>query len=196
MNKNLFEGPLIRLIPMDVERDAAKMAAWGRDSEYQRLLDMSPAVRFNAKLVQNWYEKAENGGHSFMIQTLVDDLIIGFIELDGFDWAAGTAWVGIGVGEREYRGKGFGTDAMKVLLHYAFTEMNLHRVNLNVFDFNRRAVRSYEKAGFKYEGTERERIFKEDQRWDVIDMGILKSDWELMQEEQPVSIQTPIEVNA
>jgi len=196
MKKNLFEGTLIRLIPMDVERDAEKMAAWGRDSEYQRLLDMSPAVRFNAKLVQNWYEKAENNGHSFMIQTLDNDLIIGFIELDGFDWAAGTAWVGIGVGEREYRGKGYGTDAMKVLLHYAFSELNLHRVNLNVFDFNRRAVRSYEKAGFKYEGTERERIFKEDQRWDVIDMGILKSDWELMQEEQLVSIQTPVEVNA
>jgi len=42
---------------------------------------------------------------------------------------------------------------MKVLLYYAFTELNLHRIDLDVFEFNRRAIRSYEKAGFKYEGT-------------------------------------------
>jgi RimJ/RimL family protein N-acetyltransferase len=71
---------------------------------------------------------------------------------------------------------------MKVLLHYAFTELNLHRVNLSVFAFNERAIKSYEKCGFKYEGTQREAIYKEDQRWDIITMGILQSEWKAMQE--------------
>jgi len=195
MNDKLYEGKLIRLIPLDPERDSEKIAAWGKDSEYQRLLDISPAALFDPKLVKNWYDQ-NNSDHSFMIQALEDDRMIGFIELGGFDWAAGTAWVGIGVGERDYRGKGYGTDAMKALLHYAFTELNLHRVNLNVFEFNLRAIRSYEKAGFKYEGTERERIYKEDHRWDIIDMGVLKSDWELLQQEEQVSIPTSLEVNA
>jgi len=195
MNQKLFEGQLVRLIPLDPEKHAEKISAWGKDSEYQRQLDISPAALFNTKLVQSWFEH-EGDDHSFMIQTLDGDQLIGFIELGGFDWAAGTTWVGIGIGERDYRGKGYGTDAMKVLLHYAFTMLNLHRVNLNVFEFNRRAIRSYEKAGFKYEGTERERIFKEDRRWDVIDMGVLKSDWELMQVETPVSIEAPVEVDA
>ena len=123
----------------------------------------------------------------FMIHTLADDKVIGFIELDGFDWSAGTGWVGIGIGDTDFRGKGYGTDAMRILVEYAFTELNLHRVNLDVFDFNKRAIRSYEKAGFIYEGTERARIFKDDQRWDVIHMGILQSDWIKMQ--QPVLIE-------
>ena len=196
MKKNLFEGNLIRLLALDSERDAAKIASWGRDSDYQRLLDTSTAVRYNSKMVQNWYEKEGNSRHDFVIQTLEGDVTIGFIELGGFDWAAGTAWVGIGIGEKDYRGKGYGTDAMKVLLAYAFTELNLHRVNLNVFDYNRRAIRSYEKAGFKYEGTERERIFRDDQRWDMINMGILRSDWELTQDAEMIEVQSPVAVAA
>jgi len=133
MNRPLFEGKLIRLVALEPERDAEIIASWGKDSDYQRLLDISPAVRYNARLVRSWYEKEGQQGHAFMIQTLVDGQMIGFIELGGFDWAAGTAWVGIGIGEREYQGKGYGTDAMMALLFYAFTELNLHRVNLNVF---------------------------------------------------------------
>ncbi len=196
MINKLFEGELVRLIPIDPERDAKLFSTWSKDSEYSRLLDVSPAVRFSAQMVQNWFEKGDHNEHEFMIQSLGDNRMIGFIDLSGFNWAAGSAWVGIGVGERDYRGKGYGTDAMKVLLHYAFTELNLHRVNLNVFGFNRRAIRSYEKAGFKYEGTERERILKADQRWDVLNMGILKSDWDLLQNEDRVEVNTEIEVAA
>ncbi len=195
MNNKLFTGNLVWLATLDPEKDSDLIARWGRDSEYQRLLDIGPAALFSAKLVQNWYEQV-GPDRSFMIRTLDGDRAIGFIELGGFDWSARSAWVGIGIGERDARGKGYGTDAMNVLLHYAFTELNLHRVNLNVFSFNARAIRSYEKAGFKYEGTERERIFKEDRRWDVIDMGILKSDWELLHAEQPVSIETAVEMDA
>ena len=190
MNRPLFEGKLIRLVALEPERDAEIIASWGKDSDYQRLLDISPAVRYNARLVRTWYEKEGQQGHAFMIQTLVDGQMIGFIELGGFDWAAGTAWVGIGIGEREYQGKGYGTDAMMALLFYAFTELNLHRVNLNVFSYNHRAIRSYEKAGYRYEGTQRECILREDQRWDVLDMGILRSDWELTREREESEIQT------
>ena len=112
------------------------------------------------------------------MHTVSDDRVIGFIELGGYDWADRNAWVGIGIGDPEYRGKGYGTESMQLLLGYAFKGLNLHRVNLNVFAYNKRAIRSYEKCGFRYEGTQRESIYKEDQRWDVIDMGILRSDWE------------------
>lgn len=196
MKSKLFEGDLVRLIPIEPDRDAKAFSIWSKDSEYLRLLDISPAIRYSPKMVQNWFEKGEHHEHEFMIQTLENNRMIGFIDLNGFNWAAGSAWVGIGVGERDFRGKGYGTDAMKVLLYYAFTELNLHRVNLNVFGFNRRAIRSYEKAGFKYEGTERERILKAGQRWDVMNMGILKSDWNVLQNEDRVEVLTGIEVAA
>ena len=69
---------------------------------------------------------------------------------------------------------------MKVLLRYAFEELNLHRVNLSVFEYNPRAIRSYEKAGFRHEGRQRDALHRCGKRWDMLYMGILKSDWESM----------------
>lgn len=187
MNTNLFCGDLIRLCPIDLDKDCERFSRWSRDSDYLRLLDIAPATRYAPKLNREWFEKEKNGEHLFMIHTLQDDRVIGFIELDGFDWTAGTGWVGIGIGDNDYSGKGYGTDAMKVLIRYAFTELNLHRVNLDVFEFNKRAIRSYEKAGFVYEGVEKARIYKDDQRWDVLHMGILQSEWIKFQ--QPVMLE-------
>ena len=85
----------------------------------------------------------------FAIRTLDDDRIIGEIGLDGIRWTHGDCFVGIGLGEREFWGKGYGTDAMKIILRYAFTELNLRRVTLDVFEYNPRGVRSYEKVGFR-----------------------------------------------
>jgi len=74
-------------------------------------------------------------------------------------------------------GKGYGTDAMRVLLRFAFTEINLHRVSLTVFGYNPRAIRSYEKAGFVVEGRARQRLRRDGQWWEVVYMGILKDEW-------------------
>jgi len=66
---------------------------------------------------------------------------------------------------------------MRVILRYAFTEVNLKRVTLNVFEFNPRAIRSYEKAGFRHEGRMRQVLNKEGRRWDMPFMGILREEW-------------------
>jgi RimJ/RimL family protein N-acetyltransferase len=64
-----------------------------------------------------------------------------------------------------------------VLLRFAFTEVNLRRVTLSVFEYNPRAIRSYEKAGFRHEGRLRKVLNKEGKRWDILLMGILREDW-------------------
>lgn len=173
-----FAGEKVRLVPLDLEKEISYWETWDRDSEYKRLLDDVPASMMSASVAKEHFEENTGDGALFMVHTLEDDKVIGFIELNGFDWAARNGWVGIGIGDRDYRGKGFGTEAMQLLLQYAFEGLNLHRVNLCVFSYNKRAIRSYEKSGFQYEGTQREVIFKEDQRWDIIDMGILRRDWE------------------
>jgi RimJ/RimL family protein N-acetyltransferase len=73
---------------------------------------------------------------------------------------------------------------MKIILRYAFTELNLQRVSLNVFEYNPRGVRSYEKAGFSHEGRERGLLLREGKRWDVIFMGILREEWLKQKENQ------------
>lgn len=93
-------------------------------------------------------------------------------------WSNGDAYVGIGLGEQDCWGKGYGTDAMRLILKYAFTELNLFRVSLNVFEYNPRAIRSYEKAGFKHEGRIREFLHKDGKYYDLIYMGILRSEWQ------------------
>ena len=179
MNADLFHGDLVRLTAEEPEILAPLESQWSADSEYSRLLDWDPAHRFSAKNSQKWiekqYEKEDN--YFFAIRTLDGDRIIGGIGLDGIRWTHGDCFVGIGLGEREFWGKGYGTDAMKIILRYAFTELNLERVTLDVFEYNQRGVHSYEKAGFILEGRQRGQILREGRRWDVIYMGILRQDW-------------------
>lgn len=179
--KNLFEGELVRLATYDKGKDAELEAKWNTDSDYMRLQDIGPSYLYSLKQIQEWIEEENGNECNFAIHTLADDKMIGTVGFGDFNWMAGTTWVGIGIGDREYWGKGYGTDAMKVILRYAFTELNLHRVNLTVFEFNKRAIRSYEKCGFKYEGIQREFIYKDDRRWDILNMGILQSEWKALQ---------------
>ena len=85
---------------------------------------------------------------------------------------------GIGI-EREYWNRGYGTDATRTILRFAFEEMNLHRVSLMVLDYNDRAQRCYEKCGFRVEGRARSARFR-DGRWcDEILMGILQDEFDV-----------------
>ena len=174
----LLQGELVRLVAANAEKDAELLARWSRDSEYARQLDSDPACPQSVKRakedVQKWLENESPDNFGFMIRTLADDRSIGFIELDDIRWTHGDTFVGIGIGDAEYRGKGYGTDATRVMLRYAFEELNLHRVSLNVFEYNSRAIRSYEKAGFVVEGRERQSLNRDGRRWDLIYMGILR----------------------
>jgi RimJ/RimL family protein N-acetyltransferase len=101
-------------------------------------------------------------------------------------WNHGDSFVGISIGEREFWDKGYGTDAMRVLLRYAFSELNLHRVSLTVFEYNPRAIRSYETAGYKVEGRERKFLKRGGKRWDMLYMGILRQEWQAQVRESEV----------
>ncbi|MFC1878354.1 GNAT family N-acetyltransferase [Chloroflexota bacterium] len=179
---NLFQGELVLLTAEDPEIAGKASARWARDSEYQRLLDTEAAQVYSAKMFQQWFEKdiekTRTGGIGFNIRTLEDDRLIGFVGVFDIQWNHGDAWIGIGIGERDQWGKGYGTDAMRVILRYAFTELNLQRVSLGVFSYNKRAMCSYEKAGFRYEGAGRESLHRDGQRANDLYMGILRSEWE------------------
>lgn len=114
----------------------------------------------------------------FSIRTLDADKLIGFIALDGINWTDRDSYVAIGIGEPDFWGRGCGTDAMRLMLRYAFTELNLHRISLNVYAYNQRAVRSYEKCGFQHEGCIREFVLRDGHRSDMLHMGILRTEWE------------------
>jgi len=178
---DIFRGELVRLSSDNPQTMAEAFSRWNRDSEYTRLLDDEPARLRSVKSVKEWLEKEAASGENmrffFSIRALADDQLIGFVGLFEIEWNHGNAWVGIGLGERDYWGKGYGTDAMLTILAYAFNELNLYRVTLDVFEYNPRAIRSYEKAGFQIEGRVRKMIHRDGQRSDVLVMGVLRDEW-------------------
>jgi RimJ/RimL family protein N-acetyltransferase len=99
----------------------------------------------------------------------------GFINID---WQNRLAEIGIHIGEKEYWNQGYGRKAMRLMLKHGFENLNLHRLWLQVFENNQRAIRSYEKAGFTLEGKFREAKYLEGKYLDVMIMSMLHSEWQ------------------
>jgi RimJ/RimL family protein N-acetyltransferase len=179
--KDIFTGKLVRLSAFDPEEMSTAFTRWYLNSEYFRLLNSSPHRMKSAKSTIKWIEEEVSEmsleSYYFSIRTLEEDKLIGEIGLDVVNWPGRDAFVGLGIGETEYWNKGYGTDVMNVLLRFAFTEINLRRVSLGVFEYNPRAIRSYEKAGFRHEGRLRRLLNREGRRWDNLFMGILREEW-------------------
>ena len=85
--------------------------------------------------------------------------------------------LGIFIGNKDYWGHGYGSDAVRLMLEYGFGQLNLHRVYLYVFAYNKRAIRAYEKCGLKHEGALREAGYKNGRYFDILVMGILENEW-------------------
>ncbi len=178
MNAPCLSGQLVCLSPIESEEDLQQWAAWFRDGEFQRMLGTDPAALHSPEELKAWLEKDLASFCLFGIRSVADGRLIGFCDLSGFDWTAHSAWTAIGIGERDLWGKGFGTEAMRLLLQYAFATLNLNRVSLTVFGYNDRAYRSYLKCGFSEEGRARQCLNRFDQRWDMVYMGILREEWQ------------------
>jgi RimJ/RimL family protein N-acetyltransferase len=179
--RDIFRGELVRVTSEEPEERAKAEIRWQRDSEYNRLSGMEPSTMYSAKSLKKWFEKKndddlELNRYSFSVRTLEEDKLIGFFGL-WVDLIHNEAWVGIGIGERDFWGRGYGTDMMKLCLQYAFTELNVNRVSLGVHSYNPRAQRSYEKAGFRFEGRTRADTRREGKYTDGIWMGILRDEW-------------------
>lgn len=181
MDNNMLIGTSVRLEVSEPKELAEAITRWSGDSEYHRLLDSEPANRFSAKKLTEWIEKDQEKDprpfYGFTIRILKSNRMVGFVGLDANTYPHGDAFVGIGIGERDFWDKGYGTEAMRLILRFAFRELNLRRVSLDTFEYNPRAIRSYEKAGFVHEGRARDFLYREGNRWDLIFMGILREEW-------------------
>ncbi len=181
MPVDLFRGDLVRLTAEEPGAIAQAYAGWNLNSELVRLLDNDPARLWSEKKLKEREEVEKDPARwtEFMVRTLSDDRLIGFVGLFWLNLSQGEAFTGIGIGDESMWGKGYGTDAIRLALRYAFAELNLRRVSLTVFEYNPRAIRSYQKAGFVIEGRMRGLLLREGRRWDLIYMGILRQDWEM-----------------
>jgi RimJ/RimL family protein N-acetyltransferase len=114
----------------------------------------------------------------FAVRTLKDRVLIGEISLQNIMWPNRNAELGVMIGDANYQGKGYGSEAIYLLIDYAFNELNLHRVQLNVVAYNERAIAAYKKIGFQSEGTYREYGCRDGKFYDLHLMGLLSKEWD------------------
>ncbi|MEN6410518.1 MAG: GNAT family protein [Anaerolineaceae bacterium] len=176
----VLQGELVQLTAINVAEDVPLFVEWSQDTEYWRLEAADPEIPRRLSRIEEDFNRSEISGREidFAIRTLIDPITIGYADLEMTNQANRDCYLGIGIGRREYWNRGYGTDVMRVLLRYAFEALNLHRVSLNVFEYNERAITCYRKAGFIEEGRQREFLRRDNQFWDLIYMGILRSEWE------------------
>ena len=111
----------------------------------------------------------------------VEGVVIGGIGLHHSNRRESTSEFGIGIYDPAYVGKGYGVDAIRVLLRWAFRVQNYRRIWLTTAGDNPRAIRAYEKCGFVHEGRLREHFFSNGTYVDSVHMGMLRSEWEAQQ---------------
>lgn len=178
ITSNLLRGEKVRLTAIE-NQDISTIARWGEDSEFMRHYDTSPAFPKTedqvSRLVSD--EQASPNGYLFGIRPLQEEKIVGLLELSDIQWPHRTSYIGIGIGDGAYRGRGLGEDAMHLGLRFAFQELNLHRVWLTVISYNARAIALYERLGFVREGVYREHLERDGSRHDMLVYGLLRREW-------------------
>lgn len=179
----LFEAEDIRFGPIDHTLHPEIESKWTHDAEFMRLMELKPVRPLSAAMVKKEYEAIEkqmdedkNLFH-FTIRARTDDHLIGKAVIEWVDWMNGNGWLRLGIGAAEDRRKGFGSQALRMLLRYAFAELNLFRVTAMVPAYNEGAMRLLKNFGFMDEVRRRKAIDRDGELWDLIAFGLLASEW-------------------
>ena len=172
----MYVGKLTRLRAL--EREDLN-DSWGFVNDYETVKGMSSGILFPCSREDEirWLDQQTSytrGEYQFAIEELANGSLIGRCGLLRVDWKNRLGELGIMIGIKEYRGHGYGTDAMNLLCDFAFNEMNLHKLKLSVFDFNKGAIRCYEKCGFVTEGVLQKEIFRAGAYHDVVVLGKIR----------------------
>lgn len=174
----MIYGTQVRLRAVERE-DAPRFVQWFNDPEVREHISLYRPLSLAQE--EKWIEQQtepDPPNHVFAIETN-DGVHIGVVGLHDINWKNRSAEFGIVIGEKGYWGQGYGTDATRTILNYAFGELNLHRIHLRVDADNPRAIRCYEKCDFQHEGTLRDVVFSNGNYKDQFVMSILQPEFEL-----------------
>ena len=168
-------GERIYLSPINIE-DYEIYTKWLNDIEVCESLG-SYAMQLTLDAEKKWLEEFSSKNHNYAMVLHEDDKMIGNIGFADIDNINRTGIVGLFIGEKDYHNHGYGTEALKLILDYAFKTLNLHNVMLFVHSNNQRGIACYKKVGFKEIGRRREAKFINGGYVDVVYMDILASEF-------------------
>ncbi|GJQ35480.1 MAG: N-acetyltransferase [Anaerolineaceae bacterium] len=183
---SIIYGKRIRLRAIERE-DVAKFHKWVNDPEVTRGLAMYLPLSMQDE--ENWFDRMSKSDPdekplAIEVRKGRNWKLIGNCGVFGISLANRSAELGIIIGEKSEWDKGYGAEAMILLLQHGFETLNLNRIYLRVYEDNVRAVRSYEKAGFVLEGRQRQAVYKHGKYEDVLFMSVLRSEWDTRKKEK------------
>lgn len=180
----LFEGKNIRFGPIDYEKDPEVESKWTHDSNFMRMFETDPARPMSAAMVKKHYEELEKeiekdkNIYYFTIRAKEDDRLIGKAMVQDIEWSNGNSAIRLGIGSPDYQRKGYGSEALKMLLRFTFAEINMFRVSAYVPEYNEAMIVLLKKFGFVEEVRRRQALARDGRRWDMLVFGLLKEDWQ------------------
>jgi RimJ/RimL family protein N-acetyltransferase len=169
-------GDQIYLRPLE-PGDARQITPWVNDPDVTcnlfiyKPMSLQQEEEFLAKLTKD-------GAIALGIALRSSDRLIGSAGLHDIDYKNGQCTFGILIGAKEEWGKGYGTEATRLFVDFAFGTLNLHRFWLHVYEYNVRGIRAYEKVGLQKEGTLRQARYHDGRYWDTYVMAILRQEWD------------------
>lgn len=168
-------GERIYLSPRNTE-DVEKFTEWLNDFETTDYIGRShQTVTLDGE--KKYLEETIKEESVFAIVDIKEHKLIGNIGLHQLDHVNRTATLGIFIGDKEYRSQGYGTEAIRLILDYGFNYLNLKNIKLDLMEFNQRALKCYQKCGFKECGRRRKCRFINGKYYDSIEMDILAEEF-------------------
>lgn len=187
MISQLTVGERIVLTAFDPEKDSETISAWTHDLDYLRNLrgrhvrPLAPS-QVKKRLEDAEKEVEESGAQThFAIRIRGDERLIGELRFEWVGWAHGTSGIQLGIAPPELRSQGYGSEALRLALRYAFHEMNLFHLRAILPAYNTGALRFFERAGFVEEVRQRERIRRDGQYFDLLWLGLTRDEWQARQ---------------
>jgi RimJ/RimL family protein N-acetyltransferase len=180
MTREFLKGERVMLCPFEKEQ-LAKAQEWINAEEVRCWL--ANVFPLNGLQEEEWFERVSKSDRElvFAVRLVESEEHVGNCGLHAIDWVNRSAEYGVVLGEPSARCKGYGTEVTSLVLRYAFEQLNLNRVFLRVYGYNLRAVRCYEKAGYRLEGRLRQARYWEGRYWDVFVMSVLRSEYRARQ---------------
>jgi len=167
-------GKKVILRPIKLS-DASRFVKWFNDPAVNRFLARR---KLTLKEERTWIRSVPKNKDSvhFCIDTK-DGIHIGSVGFSVVNRQDSHAVFGIMIGDKRYWGQGYGREAMKLIIDYGFRRLKLHRIELDVYSYNPRAIKLYKRLGFKLEGKKRQRVKWAGRYYDSLQMGLLRPEW-------------------
>lgn len=170
------QGKRVILRPIEKE-DAQAMQVWQNDPAVTKFLMRGFPLSLQEE--EDWVLGLPKRSHTDVVLAIqvIDGPFIGTMGLHRINWVDRTATTGTAIGQKEYWGKGYGTDAKMILLDYAFNTLGLRKINSAAIGFNGRSIGFNSKCGYKEEGRLRQQIYRDGEYHDEVLLAVFREDW-------------------